>query len=67
MSPIKKQHVSKSGKSVLAFRRLSVPSLGSRIPFDAQGAENGDKPRMPGGPAVPINFVPNPPRVYGKP
>jgi len=67
MSPIKKQHVSKSGKSVLAFRRLSVPSLGSRTPYDAKHVENDSQPRMLGGPAIPINFACNPSRVHEKP
>jgi hypothetical protein len=67
MSLIKKQHVSKSGKSVLAFRRLSVPSLGSKVPYESKNAENSGKPLTLGGPAIPIDLVLNPSRVYGKP
>jgi hypothetical protein len=63
----KKQHVSKSGKSVLAFRRLSVPSIGSKIPYDAPSVEDSSKPRIPGGPAILIDFATNASRVFVKP
>ena len=67
MGLIKRPHVSKSGKSVLAFRRLSVPSLGSKIPYDATNAEDSSKPRISGGPAILINFAVNSSRIYVKP
>lgn len=63
----KKQHVSKSGKSVLAFRRLSVPSIGSKIPNDVPSTEDSSKPRITGGPAIPIDFATNASRMFVKP
>ena len=49
-----KQHVSKSGKSVLAFRRHPVIGSAGVIPREAQGVA-GSRPL--GGPIVPIDMV----------
>jgi hypothetical protein len=62
MSLTKKQHVSKSGKSVLIFRRQSIPGTASGSPR----VQNEGKPLVSSGPAIPIDLVSNPPRVYGK-
>ncbi len=56
MSMLKRPHVSKTGKSILAFRR---PSL--TVQQVTKSGPNGSRT-----PAVPVEMISDPTRVYGK-
>jgi hypothetical protein len=55
MEITRKQHVSKSGKSVLAFRQPVNGSAGV-MPGEANGAQLETRSRLLGGPVVPIDM-----------
>jgi hypothetical protein len=58
MGIARKQHVSKSGKRVLAFRPQPVIGSAGAIPREGNGAQGESRPRRLGGPAVCIDAVP---------
>ncbi|HTZ90291.1 MAG TPA: hypothetical protein VMA71_08120 [Alloacidobacterium sp.] len=60
MSITRKQHVSKSGKSILAFRRQPVIGSSGVIPRQANSTQGEDRPRPLGGPAVRIDAASSP-------
>ncbi len=56
---IARKHVSKSGKTILAFRPLPVIGSAGVLPREANSAPGEDRRRTLGGPAVRIDTVPD--------
>jgi hypothetical protein len=56
---IARKHISKSGKSVLVFRRQPVIGSAGVIPREANSSQDGARTRPLGGPAISIDAVPD--------
>jgi len=64
MGIARKQHVSKSGRSILAFRRPPVIGSTGAIPRESNSAQGEDRSRRLGGPAVCIDAASGP--LFGR-
>lgn len=66
MSIIKKQHVSKSGKSVLIFRKQDFSGTVGSPQHAANGVQGNNNPQQTAEPVAPVNSRNESSRMYGK-